>query len=265
MGRAHAIAFTNVGCVFDLPRPPALAVLADATPELAAAAARDFGFARATGDWRELVADEAVDLVAIAAPNRLHREIALAAIDAGKHVYCEKPLAPSAREAEEMAAAAARAGVRTRVGFQYLCNPMVDLAKEMIDAGEIGEVRTFRGLHAEDYLADAETPWSWRHDPGGGGGAMADLGSHVFAMGAAPAWPDRAGVRRSPYGDRAAPGRRRAASGPWRWRTSGGRCSASPAARRAPPRATGWQPGARCSWSSKSPAPAAPSTSPRSG
>ncbi len=107
--------------------------------------------------------------------------MALAAIAAGKHVYCEKPLAPTAAEAAEMAQAAARAGVVTQVGFNYLKNPMIALAKRLIEAGEIGEVRTFRGVHAEDYMADADAPWTWRLDPAGGGGALADIGSHILA------------------------------------------------------------------------------------
>ena len=114
----------------------------------AAEAARSLGFAQGTGDWRSLVADPAIDLVDITAPNALHREMALAAIAAGKHVYCEKPLAPRAAEAAEMADAAEAAGVRTQVGFNYLCNPMLGLARAMIAAGELGEIRSYRGVHA---------------------------------------------------------------------------------------------------------------------
>ena len=107
--------------------------------------------------------------------------MALAAIAAGKHVYCEKPLAPTAAEALEMTRAAEKAGVVTQVGFNYLKNPMLGLAKRLIAAGEIGQVRTFRGVHAEDYMADAGSPWTWRLDPAGGGGALADIGSHILA------------------------------------------------------------------------------------
>src|SRR4051812_32385497 len=106
--------------------------------------------------------------------------MALAAIAAGKHVYCEKPLAPLAADAREMADAAEAAGVTTQVGFNYLCNPMLGLACEMIAAGELGEVRTYRGIHAEDYMSDASAPFSFRNDPVGGG-ALADLGSHALA------------------------------------------------------------------------------------
>ena len=141
---------------------------------------RALGFATGTGDWRALVANPEIDLVDITAPNALHKEMALAAIAAGKHVYCEKPLAPLAADAREMADAAEAAGVKTQVGFNYLCNPMLGLAREMIAAGELGEIRSYRGIHAEDYMADAASPFSFRNDPVGGG-ALADLGSHALA------------------------------------------------------------------------------------
>src|SRR6185312_9105800 len=104
----------------------------------------------------------------ITAPNALHKEMALAAIAAGKHVYCEKPLAPPAADAREMAEAAEAAKIKTQVGFNYLCNPMLRLAREMIEAGELGEIRSYRGVHAEDYMADAEGPFTFRHDLAGG-------------------------------------------------------------------------------------------------
>ena len=112
MGRAHAFAFGSVAQVFDLPLRPELAVLADWSEEVAAKAAERLGFARSVGDWRALVDDPAVDVVAITAPNTLHKPIALAALAAGKHVYCEKPLAPTLSDSREMAEAAR--GVRAR-------------------------------------------------------------------------------------------------------------------------------------------------------
>src|SRR5690242_4761527 len=180
MGKAHVFGYTAAPRVFDLPYDIVLHSVADRTEELAAAAARSFGFARSSGDWKRLIADPEIDVIDITTPNALHKEIALAAIAAGKHVYCEKPLAPRASEAREMADAAAAAGVKTQVGFNYLCNPMLGLAREMIAAGEIGEVRSYRGIHAEDYMADPEAPFSFRNDPVGGG-VLADLGSHALA------------------------------------------------------------------------------------
>lgn len=180
MGKAHVFGFTAAQRVFDLPFELELHTVADRDETLATAAARTLGFARSSGDWRSLVADPEIDVIDITAPNAFHREMALAAIAAGKHVYCEKPLAPTAAEAREMADAAAAAKIRTQVGFNYLCNPMLGVAREMIRAGEIGEVRSYRGIHAEDYMADAETPFGFRHEPAGGG-ALADIGSHALA------------------------------------------------------------------------------------
>jgi len=181
MGKTHALGFAIASRVFDLPFDVDLAVLADVDAATAARAARSLGFRRSTGNWRELLDDPEVHVVDITTPNTLHYEMALAAIAAGKHVYCEKPLAPTAVEALEMTRAATKAGVATQVGFNYLKNPMLALAKRLIESGEIGEVRTFRGVHAEDYMADAQSPWTWRLDPAGGGGALADIGSHILA------------------------------------------------------------------------------------
>ncbi|WP_159585456.1 Gfo/Idh/MocA family protein [Chelativorans xinjiangense] len=181
MGRTHAFAFNNVARVFDLPVKVRPVMLADVGEEQAARAAAALGFTESTADWRRLVADPRVHIVSVTSPNLLHKEMALAAIAAGKHVYCEKPLAPKVSDAEEMVRAAEAKGVVTAVGFNYLKNPMMRLAKEIIDSGEIGEIRAFSGVHAEDFMMDAEVPWTWRLDPAGGGGALADLGSHLIA------------------------------------------------------------------------------------
>jgi predicted dehydrogenase len=180
MGKAHAFGYTTAARVFDLPFESELHCLADISEAAAARAAAALGFARAVGDWRAMVADPEIDVVNITTPNALHTEMALAAIAAGKHVYCEKPLAPLAADAREMAEAAEARGVKTQVGFNYLCNPMLALARDMIAAGELGEIRGYRGLHAEDYMADASSPFTFRHDPAGGG-ALADIGSHALA------------------------------------------------------------------------------------
>lgn len=182
MGKAHALGFLNADRVFDLPVRTEPAILADASNAAAARAAAALGFPRSTGDWRALVDDPAVGIVSITTPNVLHREMALRAIAAGKPVYCEKPLAPTAAEAGEMTLAAEHAGVATQVGFNYIKNPMVRLARDLVRAGEIGAVRSFRGVHAEDFMTDASNPWTWRLDPSGGGGALADIGSHIIAL-----------------------------------------------------------------------------------
>ncbi|NPD66144.1 Gfo/Idh/MocA family oxidoreductase [Lichenicola cladoniae] len=182
MGRAHALAFRNVGGVFPLAVQPRLEILADTPEQRAIEAATSFGFARATGDWTELVRDPAIDLVAITTPNRLHAPIALAAIEAGKHVYCEKPLATTLADAIAMEGAAKAAGIVTMVGFNYLKNPIIDTAREIVRSGEIGEITGFRGIHAEDFMADPEAQFSWRCEPEQAGGALADIGSHILSM-----------------------------------------------------------------------------------
>lgn len=180
MGKTHVFGFAAAQRVFDLDYDLVLHTVADRSDDLAAAAAQTLGFAKSSGDWTSLVADADIDVIDITAPNALHKDIALAALAAGKHVYCEKPLATTAADAAGMAQAAQAAGVCTQVGFNYLCNPLFSLAREMIHSGELGEIRSYRGIHAEDYMADAESPFTFRHDPAGGG-ALADLGSHALA------------------------------------------------------------------------------------
>ena len=135
MGRTHVFGFAAAPRAFDLPCEIELHTVADRTDGVAAEAARTLGFARASGDWRSLIDDPEIDVIDITAPNALHKQMALAAIAAGKHVYCEKPLAPLAADAREMAEAAEAAGVRTQVGFNYLCNPMLSLARELVQGG----------------------------------------------------------------------------------------------------------------------------------
>ena len=180
MGKAHVFGFATAQRVFDLPIDFYMEMVADANEKLASAAGKALGFSRHTAEWRDIIADPDIGLVNITAPNALHKEIALAAIAAGKHVYCEKPLAPSAKDAFEMTCAAEQANIKTQVGFNYLTNPMFALAKEMIEAGELGEIYSYRGVHAEDYMASPEAPISFRHDKIGGG-ALADIGSHALA------------------------------------------------------------------------------------
>ena len=182
MGRSHAIAMRTVAAVFGLDRPLVPELLADVDAATAARAGKALGIARTTGDWQALIADTDVDLVDIAAPNKLHEPMAMAAIAARRPVYCEKPLAPDAPTAFRMAAAAEAAGIPTFVGFNYLKNPLTRLAREIIENGEIGDVWSFRGIHAEDYMSDPQAPWTWRLDPTGGAGVVADLGSHIIAM-----------------------------------------------------------------------------------
>ena len=183
MGKAHAIALRAVGTVFPEVAHPGLTCLVDINATAAQQFADAWGFESASDDWIGMCRSDAIDVVDICTPNHLHMEMALAAIGAGKHVYCEKPLAPTAAQARRIRDAAESAGVRTAVGFNYICNPLIAAARDMIASGEIGEVHEFRGSCREDYLADPSAPYGWRCARGrAGAGALADLGSHLICM-----------------------------------------------------------------------------------
>ena len=184
MGRAHADSFRRAALLDrSLPATPRLYMLADRDAALAKSAAEAFGFEKSTGDWRELVNDPAVDVVDITSPNNLHGEMAIAAIVAGKHVYCEKPLAVTLEAAEAMQAAAAKRGVKTMVAFNNVKAPAALLAHEMIRRGDIGTPIRFRGWFDQGYFSDPDLPWSWRCSrTEAGTGALGDLGSHVVSV-----------------------------------------------------------------------------------
>lgn len=182
MGRAHALAFHNARTTFDLPFNLKLVALADADAARAEQCAARWGFDCSHGDWQQLISDPAVNLVAITTPNLLHFPMAMAALEAGKAVYCEKPLAVTLEQAREMQAAARKAGVVTRVGYNYQHNPIIALAKQMIESGELGRIVSFQGEFSEDFMGDGLSPWSWRCEEAHAGGALADLGSHLLAM-----------------------------------------------------------------------------------
>lgn len=184
MGQAHADAFRRAAMLYkDLPAIPHLYMLADATPELAATAAERFGFQASTGDWLQLVNDPQVDVVDITSPNDMHHRMAMAAIAAGKHVYCEKPLSVTVAEAEEMTAAAQAAGVKTMVAFNNVKTPAAMLARQIIEAGEIGTPTRFRGWFDQGFFNDPDLPHSWRVTRAhAGSGALGDLGSHVVSV-----------------------------------------------------------------------------------
>ncbi len=165
VARCHLYGYHAIPAVFpNAAALPMLELVCDANDALAALAATRYGFKRSTGDWRKLVADPDVDVVDICVPSNLHREIALSAIAAGKILYAEKPVGLDAREAAEIAKAAAKAGIQHITGYTYLRNPLIGLAKKLIDEGAIGRIVHFRGAHNEDYLADPQAPFIWRCD-----------------------------------------------------------------------------------------------------
>jgi predicted dehydrogenase len=184
MGQAHADAYRRASLLYrDLPLVPVLHTLADANRELAQAAAGRFGFAHATGDWRAMVNDPEIDVVDITTPNSLHFEMAMEAITAGKHVYCEKPLTVTLADAEALADAAERAGVKTMAAFNNIKTPAALLAQRLIVESEIGTLTRFRGWFDQGFYNDPEMPWSWRCSrQEAGSGALGDLGSHVVSV-----------------------------------------------------------------------------------
>ena len=183
MGKAHAIALRAVGTVFPEVAHPELVCLVDKNATVAQQFADAWGFESASDDWIGMCRSDAIDVVDICTPNHLHMEMALTAIEAGKHVYCEKPLALTAAQARRIRSAAESASIKTAAGFNYICNPLIAAARDMIASGEIGEVHEFRGSYREDYLADPSTPYGWRcARKRAGAGALADLGSHLICM-----------------------------------------------------------------------------------
>lgn len=183
MGKAHALAWAAAGTVMgDLPSVR-LSLLCDTPKDKAESMARQFGFARETDDWHALVSDPGVDVVSITAPNGLHREMALAALRAGKHVWCEKPMALTLADAVAMAEAARRAGRVTLLGYNYVRNPAFRHAVRLVQDGRIGRPVHFRGWVDEDYQADPDLAWSWRARKADAGlGTLGDLGCHLVSM-----------------------------------------------------------------------------------
>jgi predicted dehydrogenase len=204
MGKCHALAWNAVAAVFgDVPRPR-LAVLAESSQDLAETKARELGFERATGDWRSLVTDPAVDVVSVTTPNAFHPEMAIAALEAGKHVWCEKPMATRLQDAERMLAAARASGAVAALGYNYIQNPIIRLIRRLLDEGRIGDVNHVRLEMDEDFMADPEAHFYWKSEATSGHGALDDFGVHAFSL----IWTLFGGVRRvcghmaKPYADR---------------------------------------------------------------
>ena len=162
MGKCHALAWTGVQAVFGDTPVVRRAMLCEVEEGLARRRADEFGFEASTADWRALIADPAVDVVSITTPNALHAPMAIAALEAGKHVWCEKPMAPTLADSERMAAAARASGRVAILGYNYIQSPAVRFIGKLLRDGAIGRLNHFRIEMDEDYLADAEAPFSWR-------------------------------------------------------------------------------------------------------
>ncbi|MFJ2030282.1 Gfo/Idh/MocA family protein [Streptosporangium sp. NPDC087985] len=183
MGRVHSQAWRSVGAFFDLPYRPVMAAVGGRSKEATSAAARDLGWAAAETDWRDLIARDDVQVVDICTPGDSHAEIAIAALEAGKHVICEKPLANSVAEAEAMVDAAARAaarGVYAMVAFNYRRVPAIALAHRWVAEGRLGQLHHVRAQYLQDWIADPEFPLVWRlQKDRAGSGALGDIGAHI--------------------------------------------------------------------------------------
>jgi predicted dehydrogenase len=182
MGKAHSNAWRNVNAFYGSPAV-AQRIIVGRDPGRVAAAADRYGWAESATDWRRVLEREDVHIVDICTPGQLHAELAVAALDAGKHVLVEKPLANSVAEAELMAAAAERAaagGTMSMVGFNYRRVPALAQARAMIAGGRLGELRQLRIAYLQDWLADPAAPMTWRlRRETAGSGALGDLASHA--------------------------------------------------------------------------------------
>ena len=178
MGKAHAVAMSAVGAVFDTALRPRLEMVCATTPDSAERYRRAYGFGRATHDWRALVDDPAVEAVIIATPQTTHRAIAEAAFARGKPVFCEKPLGASLDDSRAMVSAAEASGCANMVGFNYIRTPASQFARHLVASGAIGDITWFRAEHTEDFYADPALPATWRAQ-GTANGAMGDLAPHI--------------------------------------------------------------------------------------
>ena len=183
MGKAHSEAYAAAARLeWPPPLVPRLVAIAGRDEEAVAAAARRYGYERWTTDWRDIVADPAIGLFDNGGPNAVHAEPTIAAAEARKHVLCEKPLGRDADESYRIWSRVAATGVKHMCGFNYRFVPAVRLARELIDAGEVGEIRHFRGRYLQDWGADPSLD-TWRFDPGeAGSGALGDLMAHVVDL-----------------------------------------------------------------------------------
>jgi predicted dehydrogenase len=186
MGAAHSQGWRVAPRFFDLPARPEMTLLVGRNADAVAAAGEKWGWAETATDWRAAIARDDIDIIDIVTPGSSHVEIAIAALDAGKHVLCEKPLANTVDEARAMADAAERAaakGVYAMVGFTYRRVPAATLARDIVASGALGNIRQVRAAYLQDWLVDPEAPLAWRLQKNlAGSGALGDLGAHAVDL-----------------------------------------------------------------------------------
>src|SRR5271157_4834156 len=211
MGKCHALAWTGVRAAFGDAPVVRRVMLCEVEEDLARRRADEFGFEASTADWRALIADPAVEVVSITTPNALHAAMAIAALEAGKHVWCEKPMAPALADSERMAAAARVSGRVSILGYNYIQSPAIRYIRKLMDRGAIGAVNHFRIEMDEDYMADAAAPFSWRSEKTAGYGALDDFAVHPMSLVATLIGSpiEAFGEMRRPYPDRPDDGGRR--------------------------------------------------------
>jgi predicted dehydrogenase len=180
-GRAHAAAYGAAGALYDPSLPPIrLVAIADSNEMFATLAAQRFGYCRYETNWQTIATAKDIDVVSVVVPNAMHREVVEALLAGGKHVLCEKPLAPTLEDAEALVAAAEAAPQQTAVGFTYRTSPAINAIHLELIAGTIGRALHFSGHYWCDYACGPNAPMSWRYKGPLGSGALADLGSHLI-------------------------------------------------------------------------------------
>ncbi|WP_019911188.1 Gfo/Idh/MocA family protein [Paenibacillus sp. HW567] len=183
MGKAHSNAYRSLPMFFPKALKPEMSVLCGRDTAAVQEAAARLGWSETVTDWRELVARDDIDLIDINAPSNVHKEIALAAAKAGKHIFCEKPLALNLADSREMLEAAEAAGVIHMVGFNYRFSPAVRLAKRLVESGRLGKIYHFRAWFLQDWIIDPEFPLVWRLQKEiAGSGSHGDLGAHLIDL-----------------------------------------------------------------------------------
>ncbi|TGP51702.1 Gfo/Idh/MocA family oxidoreductase [bacterium M00.F.Ca.ET.230.01.1.1] len=182
MGKCHAIAWNAVGTVFPDVDKPKLVHLGEVNHELARRKAGEFGFAKGSGDWRAVVNDPEVDVVSLTTPNQFHQEMAIAILEAGKHLWCEKPMAPSFVQAQAMAKAARASGKVAVLGYNYIQNPAIRHIGALLEEKIIGDVNLLRIEMDEDFMADPEALFFWKHEASSGYGALDDFAVHPLSL-----------------------------------------------------------------------------------
>ncbi len=184
MGKAHSFGYRNVNEMWDPPVQVVMKCISGTEPKrVVKATAKALGWEEYETDWRRLIERDDIDLIDISTPNFVHQEQALAAAKAGKAILCEKPLANDLASAKIMVKAIQKARVKAMCGFTYRQAPAVQLAKQMIEAGELGEIYHFRAVYLQDWIMDPDFPLVWRlQKPLAGSGALGDLGAHIADM-----------------------------------------------------------------------------------